>query len=494
MVSKLRRRVAVGALMQEGNTFVPRMTTFEDFERYFVWRGEEMLAGYRGMRTEVPGFLSILEAEGVEVVPLTAAYCVAGGVLARGTFDRLVSEMEAALKAAGDVDGLLLALHGALVVDDQPDGDGEIIKRMRAILPHPLPIGVSLDLHGHITPLMLQPATFHVGYQAFPHIDMFETGQKTARMLLDAIETGSVPAMALAKRHMLISPTCTRTTDGPFVEFVDLARKMEAQGEAKCVSYFCVQPWIDVPDLGFAALVAGETQDLAQQAADKLADAVWAARNNFFPELCDVREAIEIGLASPGLTVVSDAGDAPTGGAAADSAFVLENLLAAGAHKANRLTYLTLCDPEGAALAHRIGIGGPIHTKVGHAFTPNLGMPIEIDGLVAHTSDGRFQIDDGGATGLWVDMGPTATIAIGAIRLVVRSAPAMEWDRGIYTSQGLILADGVLAFAKSPSHFRHSFGAIANRILVANTPGVTPPDMRRIMFRNVTRPLFPQDE
>jgi microcystin degradation protein MlrC len=48
-------------------------------------------------------------------------------------------------------------------------------------------------------------------------------------------------------------------------------------------------------------------------------------------------------------------------------------------------------------------------------------------------------------------------------------------------------------FVKSPSHFRVAFGPLARRILVADTPGPTAANMRRIPFTKVTRPLFPLD-
>ena len=82
---------------------------------------------------------------------------------------------------------------------------------------------------------------------------------------------------------------------------------------------------------------------------------------------------------------------------------------------------------------------------------------------------------------------------MGAIRILLRSQPSLEWDRAMYTSQGLQLEEAALVFVKSPSHFRQSFGPIAARILVANTPGPTAPDMRRIPFTKVTRPLYPLD-
>ncbi|MFO1057405.1 MAG: M81 family metallopeptidase [Dongiaceae bacterium] len=486
-------KIAIASLMQETNSFSPLPTTVATFESYYLLRGQELMTGYGEARVEVPGFLAVLDAAGATPVPLLAAYAAASGTVTREAFDSLVGEIEERLRRAGPVDGLLLALHGALVVEDQPDGDGEIILRLRRLLPPAVPIGVSLDLHGHITPLMLQPGVFHVGYREYPHIDMFETGERTARLLLDAIAGRRRPAMALAKRPMIVSAVCTRTTDGPLRPVVEEARRLEESGAVLHASLFPVQPWIDVPDLGFAALVCADDPEAAQRAAEHLAELAWQRRREFEPELLPLAEAIRIGLASDGLTVVSDAGDAPTGGSAADSAAVLRGLLAAGADQAPRLSYLTLCDPAAVQAAMAAGPGAAVTLAVGHAFSTGDGAPVTIAGTVRLLSDGVYRMVDGGANGLTIRMGPSAVIAIGSVRLLLRSEPSMEWDTGMYLSQGLDPRQAALVFVKSPSHFRVAFGPLARRILVADTPGPTAANMRRIPFRRVSRPLFPLD-
>ncbi|MBN9023740.1 MAG: M81 family metallopeptidase, partial [Rhizobiales bacterium] len=413
----------------------------------------------------------------------------------RAAFDALVGEMEERLRAALPVAGPLLALHGALVVEDQADGDGEIIERMRRVLGPDVPIGVSLDLHGHITPLMLQPGVFHIGYREYPHIDMFETGERTANVLLDVVAgRRPLPAIALAKRPMIVSPVCTRTTDGPLRPIVEAARRMESDGEVINAALFPVQPWIDVPDLGFAALVCADDQARATAAAEHLADMAWQRRADFFPDLVPLEEAIRIGLESEGTTVVSDAGDAPTGGSAADSAAVLRALLDAGADRAARPVLLTLCDPEAVRLASTAGVGTTLRLPLGHAFSKRDGQPVEVEATVQSLSDGAYRLVDGGPNGLALSMGPTAVLAIGAIRILVRTLPSIEWDRAMFASQGLRLEEAALVFVKSPAHFRQSFGPIATRIISANTPGPTAPDMRRIPFERVTRPLYPLDD
>src|SRR4051794_4518240 len=122
-------RIAVGALMQETNTFVPFPTTVETFERVCLHRGEAILTGYDAARTEVPAFLAVLCEAGAEVVPLIAAMALASGTVERSSFEALLGELLDRLRAAGPVDAVLLALHGAMVVEDAPDGEAEIVAR-----------------------------------------------------------------------------------------------------------------------------------------------------------------------------------------------------------------------------------------------------------------------------------------------------------------------------------------------------------------------------
>jgi microcystin degradation protein MlrC len=487
-------RIAVGQFFQETNTFAPTPTTVETFQSVYLRRGEQLFTAFGDSRVEVPAFLAVLKRAGVEAVPLLAASALAGGALTRAAFESIMCELEGRLATAGALDAVLLALHGAMCIEDEPDAESEIIERVSRALPPGTPIGVSLDLHGHITQRMLKPNVFYVGYREYPHIDMYETGTRVAETLLEVLRGKVEPRMALAKLPMIVSPSKARTGDEPLRSILPVARQMEADGEILHASVFPVQPWLDIPDLGFAVLVcANGDAAAAQRAADRLADLAWQRRQEFDPDLVSLQHAIETGLKAEGTTVVADSGDAPSGGSAADNVSVLAALLAAGAERAARASYLTLCDAEAAQACAKAGVGATPTLDVGHKVSRKDGQPLRITCRVRTISDGSFVMLDAGAQGMRMEQGLTVVVSIGAIRLVIRSLPAIEWDTGIYTAFGLRLEEAALVFVKSPSHFRVAFARYAGRILLADTPGPTCPNMRRLVFHHVTRPLYPID-
>ena len=485
-------RIAIAEFKQETNTFVPFTTTVKTFEDQYLHRGEAMLTAFGNARLEVPGALDACREAGATPLPLLATMAMASGTVERASFDILMNEILERLRAVLPVDGVFLALHGAMILEDEPDAEAETVRRVRAELPPGTPIAVSLDLHGHITAAMIQPDVAYIGYREFPHIDMYETGYRATLLLIDWINGKVKPVMALAKRHMVFSPDSARTTAPPLSDIVAEGRAMEERGEVLHVSLFPVQPWIDTPDLGFAALVCGEDLQKTQVAADKLAQMAWDRRKEFEPDVTPLDEIIRIGLTSPGLTVASDSGDTPSGGAAADSTAVLAALLHAGADRADRISICTICDAEAAAQAAKAGVGKTITLGVGHKRS-GLGDPLTITAKVKTVSDGQYVLEGPGGNGMVGEMGLTVVLAIGSIRVNLRSIPHFEWDLGIHKSVGLDPASAALVFVRSPSHFRVSYTPIAQRIFLADTPGPTCVNMRRIPFTKVTRPFYPLD-
>ena len=198
-----------------------------------------------------------------------------------------------------------------------------------------------------------------------------------------------------------------------------------------------------------------------------------AARSSS-PEVTPLDEIIRIGLTSPGLTVASDSGDSPSGGGAGDSTAVLVALLHAGADRNERITICTICDAEAAAEAAKAGVGKTVTLKVGHKRS-GLGEPLTVTGKVKVISDGSYVLEGPGGNGMAGEMGLTVVLAIGSIRLNLRSIAHFEWDLGIHKSVGLDPAKAGLVFVRSPAHFRASYAPIAARIFPGRHAG---PDLR----------------
>ncbi|HEU0116882.1 MAG TPA: M81 family metallopeptidase, partial [Thermomicrobiales bacterium] len=144
-------RVAIAELKQESNTFVPRPTTLADFDAWHHWRGDDVLSGLADTNSEIAGFLDVLADADITPVPLLATFAMSGGKVAADAFATLCDELIAGLNGQDPFDGVLLALHGAMVVAGEDDGDGEIIERVRGVVGPDMALVVSMDLHANLT-------------------------------------------------------------------------------------------------------------------------------------------------------------------------------------------------------------------------------------------------------------------------------------------------------------------------------------------------------
>ena len=171
-------RIAIAQIIQESNTFIPFSTTVEHFSAQYIRRGRDVLEGFKNNKIELNGMLASIEGAGGTPVPFLATHDSCGGPLTRECFDFLLNSLEQELNKAKPLNGILLALHGSMAAEDREDCEGKIIERVSKCIPSGTTVGVSLDLHAHVTPHLLKPNTFFIGYGAYPHTDMFETGQK----------------------------------------------------------------------------------------------------------------------------------------------------------------------------------------------------------------------------------------------------------------------------------------------------------------------------
>ncbi|MBL8827650.1 MAG: M81 family metallopeptidase, partial [Planctomycetaceae bacterium] len=324
-------RIAIGQLWQETNTFNPRPTTRRDFEEFGVLRGAELVEKM-ATTNELGAFIQSLRAwpEQPEIVGLVRLPAWPSGTATRKTYDWLEREMLAALDAAGPVDALLLALHGAMVAEGVPDVEGAILTAIRRRVGPQLPIVATLDLHTNITREMVEQTQTLVLFHTAPHIDVHETGLRGAAALRRILVDRATPTTAFIKLPVVFPAERANTQDRASISFQIRERleHIEQQPQVITAGLATVQPWLDIPELGTAVIVttAGD-QPLADKIAQEIGDFVWEHREDYLPELTPLADAVREAHATSGLVVLSDSADATTSGAPGDSNQVLRELL-----------------------------------------------------------------------------------------------------------------------------------------------------------------------
>jgi microcystin degradation protein MlrC len=270
--------IAVASIVQESNDFSPLKTRYEEFGLVFE---EDVMRRHEGAFTEMGGFLSVLSQARRKVEPLCSGWAVTAGRMLRADYQRLARAYLQKLASVAPPQGLLLALHGAQTAHATDDVAGHLLSASRKILGPHVPIVATLDLHANVTRLMVESATILVGYKTYPHIDLFETGQRAAELMLQILAGRLSPTMRYRKLPLIVPAENMQTTSGPFGDLMLRAGELEQSGAACCVSVFGVQPWLDVPEMGCSTVsVTNNDPGAGQRQADALAMAFWAARQS----------------------------------------------------------------------------------------------------------------------------------------------------------------------------------------------------------------------
>lgn len=384
-------RIAIGGIMHESNTFSSKPT---DRAAFGVQRGEEMLRVWRGAHHEVAGFISGAEQFGFDLYPMLFAGATPGGTVTDAAFGELVGELIERLRNAPRLDGLLLALHGAMVVESFPDGDGEVLRRLRAAFGSEFPIVVTHDFHANISKQLVQDSTALVVYKTNPHVDQRERGVQAAELLVRTIRGEIKPTQALVKPPMLFNILYQNTSKEPLKSIMDTAREMEGWRKVLVANVAAGYQYADVYEMGPSAVVVTDDDPrLAQNAAQKLADMLWDVREQLVIDLPSAEEAVRmthlhlLSSETPKPTVLVDMGDNIGGGSAGDSTFLLRELIEQKAQG----WLVVLADPEAVQECVQAGVRQVVHLRVGGK-TDNLhGEPVEIWGRVRSIHDGLYE-------------------------------------------------------------------------------------------------------
>jgi microcystin degradation protein MlrC len=485
-------RFFVAMVSHETNTFSPVRTDRQQFETRDLRYGGEILEAYRGTGTCLGGMIDAAAARGVTLIPSLAAAASPAGRVAKEFYAETRDRLVADLQAAGPLDGVLLDLHGAMVVEGIDDGEGDLLGAVRAVVGD-VPIAVTLDFHANVTRAMAETATLLHGYKTYPHIDMDARGREAATRLAEVAGGRIRPTIAYRQPPMLPPIAGQLTTRGPMRRLHDLAEAMEARPRVLSVSIFAGFPLADIHDAGLSIYVATDAdQALAEALADELAAAAWALRREFLHRALPVSDAVARALALDGRPVVlADIADNTGGGAGGDTTEILRELLRVGARSA---TVACLWDPAAVRACLEAGVGAHLTVAVGGKVDPGHGAPLTVSGRVRTLSDGRFVHKGPMFRGLEGRLGPTAVLDVNDVKIVLISYRWQTLDPEMIRFVGIDPRAEKILVVKSSIHYRAAFEPIARAILEVDAPGLSSSNLGRFAFSRVRRPIFPLDD
>ncbi len=488
-------RIALGGVSHETSTFISTPTTLSDFEQGLgLFRGQEVIEHFRGTNMCTGGFLDGAAKHGFEAVPLLWTFAYPSGLIERRTYETLKDEFLQRLKTAesegGPVDGVLLDLHGAMVVEGIEDGDGDFIESVRLAFGPDRPIVMTQDLHGNHTHRRANAADAIIGFDTYPHVDMGERGREAADLIVRRVRGEIRPVMALRQLPLFWGTRCQVTAHPPMDEVLRRVHELERRTGMLSVTVATGFPWADVPDVGASVIaVADGDLALARAAADELGDWIWENRQRWYHPLMTVREALAAGEQLGRYPILlADPADNTGGGAPGDSTEVLRTFLEM---KLKDALLLYLVDHEAIEAAHRAGAGSRIRLALGGKSDPVQGPPLEVEAEVVRLSDGRFAYDGPMYAGLPGNMGTSAVLRVGGVSVVVVTKREQPLDPGFVRTLGIDCGAMRYIALKSAAHFRSGFEKLAGSIYNVDAAGILTHDFSKLSYKRRRKPLFP---
>jgi microcystin degradation protein MlrC len=491
-MSARKFRIAVAGFMHESNTFNPLYTDRAAFEAQSLTFGPALLDEWAPAHHEMGGFIEAVREQGDELVPLVMAWATPAGPVRDRIFDEITGRLAERLRQEKP-DGLLLALHGAMVTESHLDADGETLARLRQAVGPNLPIVVTLDFHGNVSQRLIDNCQAAVSYQTNPHVDQRACGRKAATLLNKILRDGLRPAQALSKPPLIVNIMVQDTSCEPLRSFLAQARELEREPECLSVSLMAGFPYADVPQMGPSVIVvsAGD-QARAQRTADSFGERLWEARQQMSRKLPDAVTAVRQALQADRVPVVLvDTGDNVGGGSAGDGTVILAEILR------QRATDSVVClyAPNEVQECLRSGVGRQVTLTVGGKVDRHHGEPVAIQGQVKLLHDGVYvepEIRHGGKRVNHMGLTAMLELADGNL-LVLNSQRHPPFSLGQLTCLGIRPERMWLLVVKAAIAYKAAYAPVGGTIIEVDTPGLTAVNPERFAYRHIRRPLYPLD-
>lgn len=490
-------RLVIAQMKHETNTFSPVPTPLTRFTRTgeLPLEGDDAVRAFRGTGTGLGALIQIAEDAGADYSVPIAASAWPSGLVDDDAFEYITGRILAAV--APGCDALLLDLHGAMVTQSHDDGEGELLRRVRAIAPH-IPIGVVLDMHTNLSSAMGDAATIIAGYQTYPHVDMYETGLRAGRAIIAVLTKAARPTMAYGFRPMLPHIMRQASLDLPNRMIQARAAEMEKAG-AIAASFFTGFPHADNPHAGVSAVVVTDNDPvLARRWCDELLDKAWLAREQFVYTVEPLEQSLKraAAMGETGRPVILlDHYDNTSSGGTMDTMTVLKGIIEAGLEN---VAAFAIYDPQAVADAAKGGEGATVTLALGGKFDmPSIqakGKPYLLTARVKRIVDGKYRNHGPMSRGEQVDMGKSVVLDTGKVEIAVISRRVEPHDIACFHALGIDPPSKRYLMLKSRVHWRAGLGDLAAGVVECAGEGVCTSDYAQLQFRRLRRPMYPLDQ
>jgi microcystin degradation protein MlrC len=492
-------RLLLATLSHETNTFSPVPTKLERFCRdgTALLSGQNAIDFYRGTGTCMGGYLAVADEIAADVVVPVCASAPPSGPVDSDAYETCCGMITDAA-AKGGFDALWLDLHGAMVTDRFDDGEGELLRRIRAI-DAKTPICVAYDMHANFFDAMVSNAQIVTGYQTYPHIDQRQTAERAARALLRMMRGEVRPTASWGAAPMLPHVMAQGTHQAPNKDLQAMCAAWETSGRALAASLFVGFPHADVEMAGLSAVVVTDNDPAdAQAMVDELISTAWKARRAFMfdiePLEASVRRAKALGAPGQLPVVLLDHYDNCASGGTMDTTDTLREIIR---QDLDDVVFFGIYDPAAVAQAVEAGVGATVTLSIGAKLPmpqlPVASAPLTVTGVVQTISSGSFRLKGGLTPGLQIFMGRSVVLDTGKVQIVLLSRHIEPTAQEMLQVLGVDPSRKKYVAIKSRVHWRADLGKIAREIVECAGVGVCTSDYGQLTFRKVRRPVFPLD-
>ena len=481
-------RVLIAGFQHETNTFAPSKADWAAFNRgtdfpKFI-QGDVVITRLSGVNIPIAGFIAYAQEQGWQLKPSVWTGATPSAHITEDAFERICGFI---LKDAAtfEFDAIYLDLHGAAVAEHVDDCEGELLKRLRAVVGPNMPIVVSLDSHANVTAQMLDLADALTCYRTYPHIDMAQTGRRAGELLKARVEHGKPLEKAVRRIPFLIALNAQSTMTQPCASVIEglvgnekLANQKDAALQAS-LNFATGFPAADIAQCGPVVWGYGPAADTLVNAT---ADSVESLRSQWRITIEDAAQSIEKAMAlavntNAGPIVIADTQDNPGAGGDSNTTGMLHALLNAGAGKRfpDQVAIGLIYDIEAGLAAHQAGVGSTVNLSIGKSIDTGwqgMSEPAVTRAFkVRYLSDGQLTLKGPMMTGLKVELGASALLECEGVLICIAGGKTQMLDRELYRCLGVTPESMKILVNKSSVHFRADFAPIASHILVAKSPG-----------------------